>query len=183
MGIARVATLSVRSSRPMSSELRRLLAEEDAVAPVIGIVLVVAIVVILASIVGAFVFGIGSEVSETPPQASLSVERVDTSTNSFILNHGGSEPIETGETTVTVAVGGNTISFDEETLSTDRSFETAETANITTDDGAGASIVIGGVEVYNTTAPTIDVGPNEEYTITVVDRPSGQVVAEASGTT
>ncbi len=38
---------------------------EDAVSPVIGVILMVAITVILAAVIGAFVFGMGSGVSRT----------------------------------------------------------------------------------------------------------------------
>ncbi|KAF5415802.1 MAG: hypothetical protein C5S49_05385 [Candidatus Methanogaster sp.] len=38
---------------------------EDAVSPVIGVILMVAITVILAAVIGAFVFGMGSGVSKT----------------------------------------------------------------------------------------------------------------------
>ncbi|MDY6960092.1 MAG: type IV pilin N-terminal domain-containing protein [Halobacteriota archaeon] len=37
--------------------------EEDAVSPVIGVILMVAITVILAAVIGAFVFGMGSSIS------------------------------------------------------------------------------------------------------------------------
>ena len=39
--------------------------EEDAVSPVIGVILMVAITVILAAVIGAFVFGMGSSLSRT----------------------------------------------------------------------------------------------------------------------
>jgi len=39
--------------------------DEDAVSPVIGVILMVAITVILAAVIGAFVFGMGSGVSKT----------------------------------------------------------------------------------------------------------------------
>jgi len=38
---------------------------EDAVSPVIGVILMVAITVILAAVIGAFVFGMGGSVSKT----------------------------------------------------------------------------------------------------------------------
>ena len=39
--------------------------DENAVSPVIGVILMVAITVILAAVIGAFVFGMGSGVSKT----------------------------------------------------------------------------------------------------------------------
>ncbi|MEZ5334842.1 MAG: type IV pilin N-terminal domain-containing protein [Methanolobus sp.] len=43
--------------------------DEDAVSPVIGVILMVAITVILAAVIAAFVFGMGPP--EQAPQASL----------------------------------------------------------------------------------------------------------------
>jgi len=39
--------------------------EEDAVSPVIGVILMVAITVILAAVIGAFVFGMGGNIAKT----------------------------------------------------------------------------------------------------------------------
>jgi len=48
----------------------RLVADDDAVSPVIGIILMVAITVILAAVIGTFVLGIGQGTSSPTPQAS-----------------------------------------------------------------------------------------------------------------
>ena len=50
---------------------KQLFTEERAVSPVIGVILMVAITVILAAVIGAFVLGLGGETQETP-QVSLS---------------------------------------------------------------------------------------------------------------
>lgn len=42
-----------------------------AVSPVIGVILMVAITVILAAVIGTFVLGLGDQVSESAPQANL----------------------------------------------------------------------------------------------------------------
>ncbi len=39
--------------------------KEDAVSPVIGVILMVAVTVILAAVIAAFVFGMGSNVQQT----------------------------------------------------------------------------------------------------------------------
>lgn len=58
-------------------ELTRLLAEKNAVTPVIGIILLVAIAVILASIVGVFALGLSDETQDTSPQTRLSFDYAD----------------------------------------------------------------------------------------------------------
>ena len=45
--------------------------DEEAVSPVIGVILMVAITVILAAVIAAFVFGMGGNLTEAPPSVSL----------------------------------------------------------------------------------------------------------------
>jgi flagellin-like protein len=52
-------------------ELRQLYKDDDAVSPVIGVILMVAITVILAAVIATFVLGLGDQVSNTAPQASF----------------------------------------------------------------------------------------------------------------
>ena len=52
-------------------ELKQLYEDDDAVSPVIGVILMVAITVILAAVIATFVLGLGDQVSNTAPQASF----------------------------------------------------------------------------------------------------------------
>jgi len=58
-------------------QLKNLLTEDDAVSPVIGVILMVAITVILAAVIASFVLGLGETTSETPT-ASFSFGYDDT---------------------------------------------------------------------------------------------------------
>ena len=49
----------------MTTRTRHLIKEEEAVSPVIGVILMVAITVILAAVIGAFVFGMGGSLKKT----------------------------------------------------------------------------------------------------------------------
>jgi len=49
-------------------------AEDRAVSPVIGVILMVAITVILAAVIGTFVLGLGDQIGDTAPQASFDVD-------------------------------------------------------------------------------------------------------------
>ena len=55
-------------------EVRNLLKDDDAVSPVIGVILMVAITVILAAVIATFVLGLGEQVSSTAPQASFTFD-------------------------------------------------------------------------------------------------------------
>ncbi|WP_416841531.1 type IV pilin [Haloferax sp. DFSO52] len=61
-------------------DIKKFLTESRAVSPVIGVILMVAITVILAAVIGTFVLGLGDQVSETAPQASFSFKYTDSTT-------------------------------------------------------------------------------------------------------
>ncbi|MDT3434522.1 type IV pilin N-terminal domain-containing protein [Haloarcula sp. 1CSR25-25] len=73
-------------------ELKRFFNDDDAVSPVIGVILMVAITVILAAVIATFVLGLGDQVSNTAPQASFSTDydaTVDTNGQVKITHDGG----------------------------------------------------------------------------------------------
>jgi flagellin-like protein len=57
-------------------QVRQLLEDDDAVSPVIGVILMVAITVILAAVIASFVLGLGGSTQQTP-QASFSWDYQD----------------------------------------------------------------------------------------------------------
>ncbi|WP_256402600.1 type IV pilin [Halorubrum salinum] len=55
-------------------------ADDRAVSPVIGVILMVAITVILAAVIGTFVLGLGDQLGDTAPQASFDVDEATANT-------------------------------------------------------------------------------------------------------
>jgi len=55
-------------------KVRELFTDDDAVSPVIGVILMVAITVILAAVIATFVLGLGESVSQTAPQANFATD-------------------------------------------------------------------------------------------------------------
>jgi len=51
-----------------------LTSDDTGVSPVIGVILMVAVTVIIAAVIGSTALGLGDSVSETPPQAQLTAE-------------------------------------------------------------------------------------------------------------
>lgn len=73
--------------------IQKYFSEDRAVSPVIGVILMVAITVILAAVIGAFVLGLGDDLgSSTSPQVQLSYEYDGTDT--VTVNHNGGDTIE-----------------------------------------------------------------------------------------
>jgi flagellin-like protein len=62
---------------------------DEAVSPVIGVILMVAITVILAAVIAAFVFGMSGNISKTKTVA-VTVQKVDAQSIS-IMNNGGQD--------------------------------------------------------------------------------------------
>jgi len=87
-----------------SRDIRRLITDEDAVTPVIGIILVVAITVILAAVVGVYTLGIGDQVQDAPPNAEFDFNYQESSTQ-VTIEHNGGQPIERDSIDVVVSEG------------------------------------------------------------------------------
>jgi flagellin-like protein len=83
-------------------QLKQLLTEDRAVSPVIGVILMVAITVILAAVIGTFVLGLGQNVQSTP-QASFSFD-FDKSNTQVNVTHNGGDRLEVGDNTNDVQI-------------------------------------------------------------------------------
>ena len=73
--------------------------DERAVSPVIGVILMVAITVILAAVIGAFVIGIGDD-QETVPQASWDWDYSETD-DEITVTHSSGDSIDRDRLSVT----------------------------------------------------------------------------------
>jgi len=93
-------------------KLSTLFTEERAVSPVIGVILMVAITVILAAVIGTFVLGLGDSIGETTPSASYDWDQ--DGTDSVTLTHVSGQSIDAAR--VSGTVDGDTITFDGDSL-------------------------------------------------------------------
>jgi len=76
-------------------KLTNVLSDSDdsrAVSPVIGVILMVAITVILAAVIGTFVLGLGDNV-QSAPQASLNFDYNSTGNSNLTVSHRGGDNI------------------------------------------------------------------------------------------
>ena len=72
--------------------------DDRAVSPVIGVILMVAITVILAAVIGAFVFGLGDQIQETAPNAQISITEIDVTGDTVTFVHNGGDTFHDGNT-------------------------------------------------------------------------------------
>lgn len=83
-------------------KLKQLRDSDRGVMPVIGVILLVAVTVILAGIIGAFVLEWGGNVKSAPPQSKL-VLSADLSEDNITVEHHGGDPIPVDEIELTVS--------------------------------------------------------------------------------
>lgn len=86
--------------------------DKRAVSPVIGVILMVAITVILAAVIGTFVLGLSDQVQDTTPRAQLSFDTSnlgdgDTANDQVTVTHESGDEIEKG--TLKFTIDGTTV--------------------------------------------------------------------------
>ena len=89
---------------------RNIRKEESAVSPVIGVILMVAITVILAAVIGAFVFGMGTP--EKTPAANIEITSAEATGDTITLEHRGGDSLPMDDVKIIVKSGGKDITFD-----------------------------------------------------------------------
>jgi archaeal type IV pilus assembly protein PilA len=154
---------------------------EEAVSPVIGVILMVAITVILAAVIAAFVFGMGPP--KQAPQASLRALSVDltAAATTVTVEHQGGADIILSDTKVIVEQGTNRTSYavagdpSQRMVAGDKLIIAASSPGV-------ATILLNNVAttIPATAAITgdFDITSGSEVTVTVVDVPSGQQIAQ-----
>ncbi|SDM94340.1 flagellin N-terminal-like domain-containing protein [Halogranum gelatinilyticum] len=124
--------------------------DDRAVSPVIGVILMVAITVILAAVIGTFVLGLGDSVSDTSPQASLSFDyTADAADSTIEVTHSGGDAIPESATLTlnsdvaaldtTDELGSELTVGDTRTVGIDAELETGDTLNVIVGDRIVAS--------------------------------------------
>ena len=121
--------------------------EDRAVSPVIGVILMVAITVILAAVIGTFVLGLGDSLGDNQPtaQLSVSIDETEGDNGAIIIDHDGGDRIDSDTVRVIVSdVDGNEDNV--EAMITN-SLRVGESVSGDFDDGADSTDVSGDVRV------------------------------------
>ncbi len=143
-------------------EFKQLFDDDRAVSPVIGVILMVAITVILAAVIGTFVLGLGDQVQSTTPQASFGFDQAteangtdtDNSHTVMTVTHETGDTLEEGN--VDISVNGNPA------LGVDDSENTVDLFSGSDEVSAGTSAK---VELYYTGSTlSDDIGANLDTT-------------------
>jgi flagellin-like protein len=84
---------------------------EMAVSPVIGVILMVAITVILAAVIAAFVFGIGGQQAAAPTASIVAANNPDTTAIDMKIQHKGGDTLKGGEWKISIVKAGEAPSY------------------------------------------------------------------------
>jgi len=133
--------------------------DDRAVSPVIGVILMVAITVILAAVIGSFVLGMGDQLQETNPQANFGFDTttetvVDAERTAVTITHETGDAISSGN--LNILVNG------EQAYTESASTEDDVAPTFTSEVSAGSSVTI-------VAATNGDVDPGNEDHVYVND--------------
>ncbi|MFZ3059312.1 MAG: type IV pilin N-terminal domain-containing protein [Candidatus Methanoperedens sp.] len=137
---------------------------DEAVSPVIGVILMVAITVILAAVIAAFVFGMGPPVKA--PQAQL---KVSANTTGLKISHDGGDSLVLKDEKLTIKWATNDTTLNN-SLAVYPGFTTSETL-------AAGSVISNYNGLWVSPLPVGSI-----LQISLLDTPSGQVIANTKVT-
>ncbi len=142
--------------------------DEEAVSPVIGVILMVAITVILAAVIAAFVFGLGGNQAAAPTASIVAANNPDTGGYDLKIQHKGGDMLKSGEWKVSVVtVGSSPIYFVSNSTSGDISVGTQIKVNTTT-GWASNTTIDGGTALV----------ANQKYDVKLVHIPSNALMLD-----
>ncbi|MDT3434520.1 type IV pilin N-terminal domain-containing protein [Haloarcula sp. 1CSR25-25] len=161
-------------------DIKQLIHDDDAVSPVIGVILMVAITVILAAVIASFVLGLGDQAQQATPQASFSFDYSEVGTDGsgndigdLRVTHDGGDSIEAQE--LYVRGSGFTDETDSD-YSSDRDIGTGTGNSWDEKFGSGSEITAGS---------SINVAVESSYEMRIVYEPvegdTSATLAEDSG--
>ncbi|WP_335999502.1 type IV pilin N-terminal domain-containing protein [Halorientalis halophila] len=149
-------------------QVRKLLNDDDAVSPVIGVILMVAITVILAAVIASFVLGLGGSQQQTP-QASFSWDYTQTDDGNdrgyADVSHDGGDTIQTSELIFRgdgFQAAGDVANADSSDIQVESAGETWPNAQASGQSG-GSTAVVGG--------DSVGIGADSDYEFTLVWEP------------
>ena len=119
--------------------VKQLFADDRAVSPVIGVILMVAITVILAAVIGTFVLGLGENV-QTTPQAKFNFD-YDESNSALTITHDGGDAIQSDE--MNIVGNGTDVTWTDSLDPIPADSYEVQAGNSTKIDGTGTENLVG----------------------------------------
>jgi flagellin-like protein len=151
---------------------------ELAVSPVIGVILMVAITVILAAVIAAFVFGLGGQQAAAPTASIVAANNPDTTSIDLKIQHKGGDTLKATDWKLSIVMVGNATNY---VLSnaTNGNFSVGSQI-ITTTETSGCSVDTPGVNATSMTCTTgYPLQTGQKYDVKLVHIPSNALMVDA----
>ncbi len=147
--------------------------DEEAVSPVIGVILMVAITVILAAVIAAFVFGLGGSQTNAPTASIVASNYPDTAGPDLKIQHKGGDILKGGEWKLSIVLAGQPPQFNISVSGSDLSVGSMIIANRTT----ATDSIITNASVTGGSGVAV-LGSNTKYDIKMVHIPSNAMLLD-----
>ena len=149
---------------------------EDAVSPVIGVILMVAITVILAAVIAAFVFNIGGEQTKAPTTSITASNYADSVAPDLKIQHKGGDLLKGGEWRLSVVPVGQPVAYNTSISGSDFAVGAQLIiGNVTSTCNTGAGCTLTNSSLTETTAVPITAG---KYDVKLIHVPSNAMMLD-----
>jgi len=158
----------------------RLNSNDRAVSPVIGVILMVAITVILAAVIGTFVLDLGQSAGQSAPSASLQVT-TDAGDHLIEISHKGGDPLVAANSRliITNETGSGSLTF--EGGADPDNFGVGNTVVVnTTLNGANGNVTPGTWDSMPNATNEFELVSGNTYSVQIIDLDSQRVVYETT---
>ena len=147
------------------------------VSPVIGVILMVAITVILAAVIGTFVLDLGNNAGKSAPSASLAVT-ANPGTGNVTISHKGGDGLDSATTRVIISNNaGDKSTFEPTSTST-----VLSVGGEATYDSSNGNLTWAGTS-YPTPDPSVgSINQGDKITVQLIDTESQRVIYETTVT-
>jgi FlaG/FlaF family flagellin (archaellin) len=134
----------------------------------------VAITVILAAVIGTFVLGLGENLSNTAPQAQLSVD-ASAASNELNITHDGGDTLQSSDTRIIITIADNDqITFDAAGSAT---LSVGGQTGIVTDTGSASTVNSGAFSgAYGPGSNNVDMAAGDTVEVRLIDTESQQTI-------
>ncbi|MBP1923344.1 flagellin-like protein [Halorubrum alkaliphilum] len=162
--------------------------DERAVSPVIGVILMVAITVILAAVIGTFVLGLGDSLGDNQPTAQLSISGEESTdedvAGTITIEHTGGDTIDAENIDIVIRSGSDTTDRDQLSEVIDENDDArisvgdSVSVELADTDTADDQTIIDGVRLIHTPSQSI-IADQTIDDITEVDGSDGAAFADS----
>lgn len=151
---------------------------EEAVSPVIGVILMVAITVILAAVIAAFVFGLGGSQEKAPTASIVVANNPDTQAYDLKISHKGGDTLKGGDWKISVVPVGSAPAFNTSVSGSNGDLAVGAQINVSTPTSVSGCCNANNTMVWETATTAGTLSQTTKYDIKLVHVPSNAMLVD-----